>query len=66
LYVSLCLYLYGTKTQTLKQNKMETTMKLAIETYANLTNRTFNQVAKEMQTSKLIQDSIMKLMFSVA
>lgn len=45
---------------------METTMKLAIETYANLTNRTFNEVLEQMQTSKVIQESIMKLMFSVA
>ncbi len=45
---------------------METAMKLAIETYANLTNRTFNEVAEQMQTSKVIQESIMKLMFCVA
>ncbi len=45
---------------------METTMKLAIETYANLTNKTFNEVLEQMQTSKLIQESIMKLMFCVA
>lgn len=45
---------------------METTMKLAIETYANLTNRTFNEVLEQMQTSKVIQESIIKLMFSVA
>ena len=45
---------------------METTMKLAIETYANLTNRTFNEVLGQMQTNKVIQESIMKLMFSVA
>ena len=29
---------------------METTMKLSIETYANLTNRTFNEVLEQMQT----------------
>ena len=45
---------------------MTTTMKLAIETYANLTNRTFNEVLEQMQTSKVIQESIMKLMFSIA
>ncbi len=41
---------------------METRMKLAIETYAELTNRTFTEVAEDMQTSKLIQENIMKLM----
>ena len=45
---------------------MTTTMKLAIETYANLTNRTFDEVLVQMQTSKVIQESIMKLMFCVA
>ena len=45
---------------------METTMKLAVETYANLTNRSFNEVATQMQTDKVIQESIMKLMFCVA
>ena len=43
---------------------METRMKLAIETYAKLTNRTFNDVLQEMRTSKLIQENIMKLMFA--
>jgi len=43
---------------------MKTRMKLAIETYAKLTNRTFNDVLEEMQTSKLIQENIMKLMFA--
>jgi len=42
---------------------METTMRLAIETYANITKRTFKDVAKQMQTDKVIQESIMKLMF---
>jgi len=45
---------------------METTMRLAIETYAELTNKTFEQVATEMQTNKIIQDTIMKLMFCVS
>ena len=45
---------------------METTMRLAIETYANLTNKTFEDVAKQMQTDEVIQNSIMQLMFSVA
>ena len=45
---------------------METTMKLAIETYANLTQQTFKEVAEEMQKNKVIQDSIMTLMFCVA
>lgn len=54
------------RNKPLKLKIMETTMKLAIETYANLTGRTFNEVAKQMQKSKVIQESIMKLMFSVA
>ena len=45
---------------------MKTTMKLAIENYSNLTNKTFDQVLSEMQTNKTIQESIMMLMFSVA
>jgi hypothetical protein len=45
---------------------METTIKLAIETYSKLTNKTFDQVLSEMQTNKTIQESIMMLMFSVA
>ncbi len=45
---------------------MTTTMTIAIETYANLTNRTFEEVVEQMQTSKVIQESIMKLMFCVA
>ena len=47
-----------------KQIDMKTRMKLAIETYAKLTDRTFNEVVVEMQTSKLIQENIMKLMFA--
>ena len=50
----------------LKNNNMGTTMKLAIETYANLTNRAFNEVLEQMQTCEVIQRSIMKLMFCVA
>ena len=45
---------------------MKNTMKLAIENYSNLTNKTFDQVLSEMQTNKTIQESIMMLMFSVA
>lgn len=44
---------------------MKNTMKLAIETYANLTNRKFDDVLNEMQTNKTIQESVMKLMFCV-
>ncbi len=44
---------------------MRNTMTLAIETYANLTNRTFNEVATQMQTNEIIQENIMKLMFSI-
>ena len=45
---------------------MEATMKSAIETYANLNNTTFENVANKMQTSKVVQQSIMMLMFSIA
>lgn len=45
---------------------METTMKLAIENYANLTNRSFKEVLEQMQTSEVIQESIMKMMFCAA
>ena len=52
---------------TIKQiGIMENTMEIAIETYANLTNKTFKEVAEQMQTSEVIQESIMKLMFCVA
>lgn len=44
---------------------MTTTMKLAIETYANLTNRTYNEVLEQMQTNRTIQENIMMLMFSI-
>ena len=45
---------------------METTMKLAIETVANLTNRTFDEVLEEMQTSEVMQEIIIKTMFCIA
>lgn len=45
---------------------METTMRLAIETYANITNKTFDEVAIQMQTNKIIQESILTLMLCVA
>ena len=45
---------------------MKNTMTLAIETYAKLTNRTFDEVLNEMQTNEVVQDSIMKLMFTVS
>ena len=45
---------------------MENTMRLAIETYANLTNSTFDKVLEQMQTSEIVQESIMKLMFCVS
>ena len=63
MYVYICVTITN---KPLKLKIMETTMKLAIETYANLTNRTFNEVLEQMQTSKLIQESIMKLMFCVS
>jgi len=46
---------------------METTMKLAIETYSNLTGRTFNEVVTECNNgNETIIESIKMLMFSVA
>ena len=45
---------------------MEITMKLAINTYAQLNNKTFNEVLHQMQTNKLVRDSVIKLMFCAA
>ena len=46
---------------------METTMKLAIETYAELTNRTFQDVVNECNSgNKTIIESVMMLMFSIS
>ena len=46
---------------------METTMKLAIETYSTLTNRTFDEIVNEcVNGNEVILDNIKKLMFSVA
>jgi len=46
---------------------METTMKLAIETYSNLTGRTFNEIVEEcVNGNEVIMESIKKLMFSIA
>ena len=45
---------------------MEITMKLAINTYAELTNKTFNEVLHQMQTNKVVRDSVIKLMFCAA
>jgi len=46
---------------------METTMKLAIETYSNLTERTFEEVVSECNSgNETIIESIKMLMFSVA
>ena len=46
---------------------METTMKLAIETYSNLTGRTFNEIVIECNNGNdTIIESIKMLMFSVA
>jgi len=41
-------------------------MRSAIKVYSELTNRTFEEVATEMQTNKVVQESIMMLMFSVS
>jgi len=42
---------------------METTMRLAIETYANLTNITFNEALDKMQNNEIVRDIIVKMMF---
>lgn len=45
---------------------METTMKLAIETYAKLMNYSFEYVVNEcLKGNKVITDNVVKLMFSV-
>lgn len=45
---------------------METTMKLAIETYANLTNRTFSDIVNECNNgNNTVIENIQKLMFSI-
>jgi len=46
---------------------MTTTMKLAIETYANLTNRTFEAVVNECNNgNEVVTENVMKLMFANA
>tara|TARA_R110000868_G_scaffold323166_1_gene584123 strand:- start:458 stop:598 length:141 start_codon:yes stop_codon:yes gene_type:complete len=46
---------------------METTMKLAIETYSKLTGRTFESIVTEcLSGNKTITENIAKLMFSVS
>jgi hypothetical protein len=46
---------------------MTTTMKISIETYANLTNRTFEDVVNEcINGNQLIIENIQKLMFCVS
>jgi len=45
---------------------MKTTMKLAVETYATLTNRTPNEILSEcLSGNEIIIENIKKLMFSV-
>jgi len=52
------------KAKHLKTQIMTTTMKLAIETYSNLTGQTFNSlVEKSLAGDKVVTDNIMKLMF---
>ena len=44
---------------------METTIKLAIETYSNLTGRTFNEIVEEcVNGNEVIMENIKKLMFA--
>ena len=46
---------------------METTMKLAIETYAKLTNRTFESIVEDcMNGDYVVASNIQKLMFTIA
>ena len=46
---------------------MKTTMKLAIETYAKLTNRTFDQVVTQCSIgNEVVIENIHKLMFSAS
>ena len=46
---------------------MTTTMKLAIETYSNLTGRTFESIVTEcLNGNKVIVENIQKLMFANA
>jgi len=54
------------QTNKQKHTIMENVMKSAIEAYSKLTNRTFQEVATEMQTNKVVQESIAMLMFSVS
>ena len=46
---------------------METTLKLAIETYANITNQTTKDVMQKcLDGNQAVIDSVQMLMFSVA
>ena len=46
---------------------MTTTMKTAIESYTELTNRTFKEVVTECNNgNKIIINSVMKIMFYLA
>ena len=46
---------------------METTMKLAIETYSNLTNQSFDKILElSLLGDEVVNKNIMKLMFSLA
>ena len=44
---------------------METTMRLAIETYAKLSNVTFDEALDKMQNNEIVRDIIVKMMFCV-
>ena len=46
---------------------MTTTMKLAIETYANLTNQSFERIVElSISGDNVVNNNIMKLMFSIS
>ena len=51
----------------LNLNIMSTTMNLAIETYANLTNQTAERIIElSLSGDKVVTENIMKLMFSAS
>ena len=58
-------YYIFVSTKKQKHKVMTTPMKLAIETYSNLTGQTFNSlVEKSLNGDKVVTENIMKLMFS--
>lgn len=63
--IMYCIFV--TDNNNTKTNTMETTMKLAIETYATLTGQSFDSLVKEsLNGDRAVNDNIMKLMFSAS